>query len=210
MSIKWTAIEIEQLTIFVSAGVPDRVIAQEFKRSPNAIKVKRRKLKLTYPKYRISEESRIKMRIRPKGDKSHSWKGGRRINYNGYIEVFNPDHPRARGNGYVFEHIIVAEEKLGRPLRPNETVHHIDHDKQNNIPENLQVETRSEHTKKYHKQALKGVYLTCPICQKEFYVKKSHAKIRKTCGMDCAKILFSQYYTGKPRNYRPTEERKAS
>lgn len=36
-------------------------------------------------------------------------------------------------------HRIVAELKLGRQLRPGEIVHHIDGDKQNNSPSNLQI-----------------------------------------------------------------------
>jgi hypothetical protein len=34
---------------------------------------------------------------------------------------------------------------LGRPLEPGEIVHHIDHDKRNNDPANLQVMTQAEH-----------------------------------------------------------------
>lgn len=51
-----------------------------------------------------------------------------------------PSHPRARQNGYVLEHILVAEGMLGRPLLPEEEVHHRDcKDKANNSPGNLRV-----------------------------------------------------------------------
>lgn len=43
-------------------------------------------------------------------------------------------------------HRIVAAATLGRPLLPSEIVHHKDHDKKNNTPENLQViPNKSEH-----------------------------------------------------------------
>ena len=42
-------------------------------------------------------------------------------------------------------HRIVAEEKLGRKLQPGEIVHHIDGNKRNNSPSNLEVMTQSEH-----------------------------------------------------------------
>ena len=44
-------------------------------------------------------------------------------------------------------HRIVAEEILGRPLEPNEVVHHIDGNKRNNDPSNLMIITQSEHAK---------------------------------------------------------------
>ena len=42
-------------------------------------------------------------------------------------------------------HRVIAEQIIGRPLRPGEIVHHIDGDKHNNSPSNLQVMTQSEH-----------------------------------------------------------------
>lgn len=53
--------------------------------------------------------------------------------------VRNPSHPRARQNGYVLEHILVAEAMMGRPLLPGEEVHHINEIRDDNRPENLKV-----------------------------------------------------------------------
>ncbi len=51
-----------------------------------------------------------------------------------------PDHPRAPNNGlYVFEHILVMEEMLGRYLLPDETVHHRNGVKDDNRPANLEL-----------------------------------------------------------------------
>lgn len=48
------------------------------------------------------------------------------------------------------EHRAVAEEKLGRPLKPGEVVHHIDGDKHNNTPENLMVFASQKEHAAYH------------------------------------------------------------
>lgn len=44
-------------------------------------------------------------------------------------------------------HRMVAEQIIGRPLKPGEVVHHIDGNKRNNNPENLLVLTASEHSR---------------------------------------------------------------
>lgn len=47
-----------------------------------------------------------------------------------------------------YEHRVVAEMKLGRPLKKGEVVHHIDGNFRNNDPDNLMVlSSQSEHCK---------------------------------------------------------------
>lgn len=65
---------------------------------------------------------------------------------NGYIAIYMPEHERAFDNGCVYEHILVAEKMLGRPLKPKEVVHHKDRDRTNNSYENLIVfQTEEDH-----------------------------------------------------------------
>jgi hypothetical protein len=55
-----------------------------------------------------------------------------------------PGHPRADHGNYVFEHVLVMEEMLGRYLLPGENVHHRNGVKDDNRPENLELWTRPQ------------------------------------------------------------------
>jgi hypothetical protein len=58
--------------------------------------------------------------------------------------VWAPDHPRAGKGHYVFEHIVVMEEMLGRHLLPQESVHHRNGVRDDNRPGNLELWTRPQ------------------------------------------------------------------
>ena len=71
------------------------------------------------------------------GNRHTNWKGGRKIS-KGYVYIYSPDHPNKRQGGYVAEHRLVMEQKLGRLLHPKEVVHHRDGNPMNNHPDNLE------------------------------------------------------------------------
>jgi len=74
-----------------------------------------------------------------------NWKGFTKVRKcSGHILRYAPEHPFARAN-FVYEHRLVMEEKLGRFLRKDEVVHHINGVKTDNRIENLCLCSVKEH-----------------------------------------------------------------
>jgi hypothetical protein len=84
------------------------------------------------------------------------WKGGVIVTDEGYLKR------RVTRDGkrmYVLDHRLVMEDMIGRRLAPNEEVHHINGNKQDNRPENLEL---------WHRSQPNGVRLAdhhCPGCR---------------------------------------------
>lgn len=73
------------------------------------------------------------------------WRGGRYRNQKGYVLRCVRGHPRTWKSGnYVFEHILVMEDFLGRHLQPDENVHHLNGVKDDNRIDNLELWVRPQ------------------------------------------------------------------
>ena len=57
----------------------------------------------------------------------------------GYRKIYKPKHPNSNSWGYIAEHRYVMSEKLGRPLSPNEYIHHKNGNRLDNKLENLEL-----------------------------------------------------------------------
>ena len=88
---------------------------------------------------RLGELKRGKKRPEISGENSGKWRGGRVIDYNGFVRIYKPDHPNCDCKGYVYEHRLVMEQHIGRLLTRNEMVKHNNNDRQDNRIENLRI-----------------------------------------------------------------------
>jgi len=105
----------------------------------------------------------------------------------------NPPHPKRNSKGLYPLHRVVMENKLGRSLLSSEDVHHKDEIKSNNSPANLEVFTKSEHTKQHVKKR-ETIKIICPYCKKLFELnphifrqrKNRNKSIEVFCSRSCA------------------------
>lgn len=99
-----------------------------------------------------------------KGEKNATYKDGAKMNRYGYRLVQVIGHPFGVGpSDYVLEHRLVAEKYLlteensveidgKRYLRPDFIVHHKNHIRTDNRPENLEIMRKSEHSSMHIKE----------------------------------------------------------
>lgn len=69
----------------------------------------------------------------PRGAEHGRWKGGVRVNVDGYLQI------SAGPLTGVYVHRLVLEAKLGRKLADDEEAHHINGDRLDCRPENLEA-----------------------------------------------------------------------
>ena len=157
----------EETFLRENPGMPAVEIARHIGRTPAAVRVWRRKIGLPrYQKHETwtkDETDLLKSNLqhplseiyalfpgRPKASvnaKAGSL-GRRRLRRKGHTYRHGYKRILRRGGKSIWEHRSVAEEKIGRPLRREEVVHHINHIRHDNRPANLDVlESRSVHAK---------------------------------------------------------------
>jgi hypothetical protein len=92
--------------------------------------------------------------LSPSGPEHPRWAGGVSRNGAGYVwDSVEPDDPLyemgydvpGRRRRQVLQHRLVLARHLGRPLSPDEHVHHINRNRADNRLENLQLLSREEH-----------------------------------------------------------------
>jgi hypothetical protein len=125
-----------------------------------------------------------------------------------YREVYMPSHPKARANGCVLEHRVVAEQKIGRILKDEEVVHHIDSNRENNNEDNLIVFATLKDHSRFHATGTMvetsecGVFISpvivnqCSGCGVEF---ETNLLVKKYCSSEC-------YHLSNRKSDRPNKK----
>jgi hypothetical protein len=82
---------------------------------------------------------------------------------------------------YVYRYRYVMEQKIGRLLMSDEIVHHINGDKTDDRPENLELSTKEEHSKMHmlKDRPSKKINLICSNCRKSFIIELRNYKAKK-------------------------------
>lgn len=97
-----------------------------------------------------SEQTRRILSEQKRGSKNPQWKGGSFFDSHGYLMRYLPKDHRfaemADRSGKVMEHRLILGQQIGRPLKQEEVVHHLNGIKDDNRRHNLQLlATQSEH-----------------------------------------------------------------
>lgn len=107
-----------------------------------------------HPSY-MTKKTKQKISKALQREKSPFWKGGKIKNGEGYVLIKNRKHPFCNSMGYVRCSHLIMEKHLGRYLKLNEIVHHINGKVDDDRIENLKLFIRGQHTAFHNSQRIK-------------------------------------------------------
>jgi hypothetical protein len=134
------------------------------------------------------------------GNLHPSWGGGKSVIGN-YVVIHSPNHPRHDTRNYVYEHILVMEEHLGRFLVDGEVVHHVNRNTKDNKIENLMLFANNSEHKTYHRKedafnaCGNSDWRKCTFCKQYDDVKNLKVRFASSCyHPECGRIESKRRY----------------
>jgi hypothetical protein len=103
-------------------------------------------------KPQMSEEAKLILRSGQILCNDGRWRYEKITKSDGYVYLYLPKHPRANDKGRVSEHLVVIEEKIGRPAKHElgEQTHHKNLQKHDNRPKNLFLSKNEKQHGQWH------------------------------------------------------------
>lgn len=105
----------------------------------------------------------------------------------GYAYFMDKGHPLASSIGRVYYHRHIASVRIGRWLAPSEHVHHLDGNKENNTPNNLEVISPSEHAKHH--------------CHAMMQARGANPRTARQCQV-CSRPTLNKYFCSDACSHR--------
>jgi hypothetical protein len=109
------------------------------------------------------------------------------VNNKGYPRVYWPEHPVSNSGGQAMVHRIIAYEKYGSEIFSND-VHHVDGNKLNWKPENLELLSHKDHANLHLHPNAATVIRQCEECKKELSLRsqKRYNSEKVFCSIKCS------------------------
>lgn len=95
---------------------------------------------------------------------------------------------------WEYVHRVEMARVLGRQLLPDEVVHHINGDKLDNDPRNLEVTTARLHSQ--HHNRIHAYVKVCEACGREYEPLPGNRKRQRYCGMTCRNRIYKAHPVG--------------
>lgn len=116
---------------------------------------------------------------------------------NGYVAIYKPTHfnvmKSKNWKGWAYEHRYLIEVELGRPLEPDEIVHHLDCDRTNNHIDNLLLLPNRAYHMKLHNWIDAGKKIHNDYVPKNVRHYGKHLPLCKYCNDNPVQLHNNEY-----------------
>lgn len=110
--------------------------------------------------------------------------------------LYLPDHPKSNSSGYIGEHRIIIEKKIGGILGYYDCVHHKNGDTLDNRDDNLELLSRRKHTQLHNLERATKIEIFCACCNKKIIMRQKAYDWKKKNNKNifCSRKCIGKYY----------------